>query len=71
MDIDDPKASPKAYLEDIPDNSQSNFMEEDSEGLDLGELDILGLEDACRKKDYDKINPIQIHKLKMALSKAQ
>ena len=45
-------------------------MEEDSEGLELGELDILGLEDSCRRKDFDTINPHQIDKLEKVLSKA-
>ena len=71
MDIDDPKANPKATNEENPGSSQLKFMEEDLEGLDLGELNILGLEDACRRKDFDKINPHQIDKLEMALSKAQ
>ena len=71
MDIDDPKANPKATNEENPGSSQPNFMEEDSEGLDLGELDILGLEDACRRKDFEKINPHQIGKLEMALTRFQ
>jgi len=30
-------------------------MEEESESFNIGDLDILGLEQACKKKEYDKI----------------
>ena len=46
-------------------------MDEDSEGFDLGELDLLGLEDAYRRKEFDKINPKQIEFLEAALFKVQ
>ena len=46
-------------------------MEEDYEGLELGELEIIGLEDACKSKDFNKIKPHQIEKLAKVLSKAQ
>ena len=36
--------------------SQDSHMEEEPESIDIGELEIFGLEQACRKKDYDKIS---------------
>ena len=30
-------------------------MEEESESFNIEDLDILGLEQACKKKEYDKI----------------
>ena len=71
MEIDDPKSSPNPALKEIPEGSQTSLMEEDSESLDLGELDLLGLEDACRRKEFDKINPRQIDTLEVVLSRAQ
>ena len=71
MDIDNPKANPKAANEETPGSSLLSFMDDDSEGLDLGEFDILGLEYACRRKDFDKINPVQIDKLERVLTKLQ
>ena len=46
-------------------------MEEDSEGIGFGELDILGLEDACRRKEFDKINPQKIDTLEVVLTEVQ
>ena len=71
MEIDDPKAKPKITNEENPGSGQSNPMEEDLEGIDLGELEILGLEEACRRKDFDNIKPHQIDKLEMVLTRAQ
>lgn len=71
MEVDDPKSRPIASDEENLSSSQLNPMEEDSEGLELGELDIIGLEDACKSKDFDKIKPHQIDKLVKVLPKAQ
>jgi hypothetical protein len=46
-------------------------MSEEGEDLDLGELDLLGLEEACRKKDHQSIPTNQVHLLKEALMKAR
>ena len=46
-------------------------MEEEPEGFDIGDLDILGLEQACKKKEYDKIPERQLENLEVILSRAQ
>ena len=71
MEVDDPKSRPIASDEENLSSSQLNPMEEDLEGLELGELDIIGLEDAYKIKYFDKIKPHQIDKLVKVLSKAQ
>ena len=45
-------------------------MDEDSERFDVGNLDLFGLEDACRKQEFDKIQPHQIESLEVVLTKA-
>jgi acetate kinase len=47
------------------------LMDEDMGDLDLGELDLLGLEDACKKHAFHTIAPKQIHLLKEVLNKAK
>ena len=44
-------------------------MEDDSESFDLGELDLIGLEDAWKRKEFDKIQPQQIDSLEEVLIK--
>jgi hypothetical protein len=39
--------------------------------LDLGELDLLGLEDACKKTCLPHDSPKEIHLLKEVLNKAK
>ena len=51
--------------------TQASHMEEEAEGVDIGELDIFTLEQACRKKDFDKISERQIENLAMVLTRAQ
>jgi hypothetical protein len=46
-------------------------MDEDMGDLDLGELDLLGLEDACKKHAFHMIAPKQIHLLKEVLNKSK
>ena len=51
--------------------SEASHMEEEPENSDIGELDNFVLEQACRKKDYDKISDRQIEILEVALSHVQ
>ena len=46
-------------------------MEEEPKSFDIGDLDILGLEQACKKKEYDKIPERQLENLEVILSRAQ
>ena len=41
---------PNLDSKDSQESMQISLMDEDSEGFDVGNLDLIGLEDACRKK---------------------
>ena len=71
MDLDDPKSGSFTSEGENSNSGQLNPMEEDSDGIELGDLEIIGLEDACKRKDFDKIKPHQIDTLAEVLSKAQ
>jgi len=45
-------------------------MEEEPESFNIGDLDILGLEQACKKKEYDKIREQQLENLEVIPSRA-
>ena len=71
MDLDYPKSeSLKSEGQNVT-RGTPNLMEEDYESLELGDLDIIGLEDACKHQEFDKIKPHQIDTLAKVLSKAQ
>jgi len=46
-------------------------MEEDTESIDIGELDILDLEQACKTGNFDKIPDRQVDNLVEVLNRAQ
>jgi len=46
-------------------------MEEEPESFNIEDLDILGLKQACKKKEYDKIPERQLENLEVILSRAQ
>lgn len=46
-------------------------MEEEPENIDIGELDILGLEQACKTNNFDKIPDRQVDNLVEVLMQAQ
>ena len=50
MDLDTNSANPSLASKETQESLQTTLMEEDSEGFDVGDLDIIGLEDACKKK---------------------
>ena len=54
----------------VPEESQSSHMEEEPESIDIGDLDILGLEQACKQEAYDKIPHRQIDNLEVILFSA-
>jgi hypothetical protein len=45
------------------------LMDKDMGDLYMGELDLLGLEDACKKHAFHTITPKKIHLLKEVLHK--
>ena len=46
-------------------------MDEEMFELELGDLDLLGLEDACARQDFHSISPKQIQLLTAALTKVK
>lgn len=46
-------------------------MEEEPESIDIRELDIFGLEQACRTQNFDKIPDKKLENLEEILSQAQ
>ena len=56
MDIDNFLWDPLHANDSMPENIQPINMEEEPKSIDIGDLDIFGLEQACKKKEYYKIN---------------
>lgn len=71
MEVDNPAPSSKAVEETAEDNQEPQLMEEDPENIDIGELDILGLEQACKSRKFDKIPDWQVDNLVEVLNRAQ
>jgi len=68
MDIDNFQQEPNAYTEDLVERSEPKHMEEEPESIVIGDLDILGLEQACRNKEFYKIPDRQLQSLEVILS---
>lgn len=69
MEFPQPSETPIVETEDLHQSPQ--IMEEDQEPLDIGELDILGLEQACRTKNFEKIPEREVDNLVEVLTRAQ
>ena len=70
MEIDGLSQANPITVGSIPEGSHSSHMEEEPGSTDLGDLDILGLEQACKQKGYDKIPNRQIDKFEVILFRA-
>jgi len=68
MDIDGTNPSTEKEKEE---DHEPQIMEEDTESIDIGELDILGLEQACKTGNFDKIPKRQVDNLVAVLNRAQ
>lgn len=51
-------------------NNQVQQMDEEPESIDMEGLDILQLQIACKKRDYDNIPEHQLNKLEVVISRA-
>lgn len=62
-----------ASLEDelIEESNYPQFMEEETEAIDIGELDIPSLEKACTTNNFDNIPAGQLKNLEEVLSRVQ
>jgi len=68
MEVDNEKTALKDTNENIEEINETQNMEEEPESIDIGDLDILGLEQACKTKSYDKIPERQLDNLEIILS---
>jgi len=71
MDIDGTNPNREDEKESDGSYQEPQIMEEDMESIDIGELDILGLEQACKTGNFDKIPDRQVDNLVAVLNKAQ
>lgn len=71
MQLDDTTPNPSTTAGTTEELQESQLMEEDSESIDIGELDILGLEQACKSKSFDKIPDWEVSNLVEVLTQAQ
>lgn len=63
MEVDNTAPSPRTAAETTEDLQESQYMEEDPENINIGKLDILGLEQACKTRNFDKIPDRQVDNL--------
>ena len=70
MEVDNLETSNKTLKDSMEALLEHQIMEEDPENIDIGELDILGLEQACKTGNFDKILDRQVDKLVEVLNHA-
>lgn len=68
MEFDGNLDQPQSLDISIAENSQVQHMYEEPESIDMEGLEILQLELACKKRDYDNIPELQLNKLEVVIS---
>lgn len=71
MEVDNVELATKSSKEGKENYQEPQIMEEDLESLDIGYLDILGLEQACKTGNFEKVPDQQVDNLVVVLNKAQ
>lgn len=71
MQMEIPHSNSSLEEEPIEESNYPQFMEEETEAIDIGELDIPGLEKACTTNNFDNIPAGQLKNLEEVLSRAQ
>jgi len=71
MEVGNVELASKSSREGEENYQGPQIMEEDLESLDIGDLDILGLEQACKTGNFEKIPEWQVDNLVEVLNKAQ
>lgn len=71
MEMDSEENALKDAIGSAEERNETKNMEEEPESIDLGDLDIIGLEQVCKTKSYDKIPEGQLDNLEIILSRAQ
>lgn len=70
MEVDTPSIHTKSTATTPEDMDQPQMMDEEPESIDLGGLDILELEAACKKKEFDRIPEQQLDTMEVILARA-
>lgn len=70
MEIDNTDPGLEKEIEGEGSYQEPQNMEEDTESIDIGELDILGLELACKIGNFEKIPDKQVDNLMEVLNRA-
>lgn len=70
MDIDTLSIDPKHAVNIMAESSELKQTDEEHKSIDLGDLDIFSLEQACKQKQFDKIPTRQLESLEVILSRA-
>ena len=55
MDIDIFQQEPNTSMDDLVESSEPKHMEEEPGGIDIGDLDIFSLKQACKLKEFNEI----------------
>lgn len=71
MDVDNTQPAFTAATETKKEKSETWHMEEEPESIDIGDMYTLGLEQAYKTNNYDKIPERQLENLEVILSRAQ
>ena len=71
MEVEYTEHHGKVSSERMETSQEPQNMEEDLEHIDIGELDILSLEQACKTGNFEKIPDRQVDNLVAVLNKAQ
>lgn len=71
MQLEIPHSSANLEEEPMEESNYSQFLEKETEAIDIGDLDLRGLEKACTKNNFDNILAGQLKNLEEVLSQAQ
>jgi len=67
MEVNNVQQETMVVIEIAEERSEAQHMEEEPESINIRYLDLLGLEQACKKKEYDKILERQLEILEVIL----
>lgn len=71
MDVDKSNSNTRSEEEEYEEFNDTQIMEEETKAIDIGELDIPGLEQACTTNNFENIPDRQLENLEAVLHRAQ
>ena len=71
MQLETPHLTANIEEESMEESNYSQFMEEETEAINIGDLDLPGLEKACTTNNFDNFPTGQLKNLEEVLSRAQ